>query len=58
MEAELVGSDDIISDILWTRYFLKTKVYDSFKTVIAQDNKRVILLEKMGSIETGTKRNI
>ena len=42
-EAELVGTDDMSGQLLWTRYFLQEQGYD-FKTVLLQDNQSCICL--------------
>ena len=47
-EAELVGVDDMVGNILWTNYFLKAQGYNYDETIIYQDNKSAILLEKNG----------
>ena len=41
-EAELVGANDIIKEILWTEYFLKAQSYESFKSIMSQENKSLI----------------
>ena len=47
-EAELVGVDDAINMILWTKLFLEEQGYKIGTNVIYQDNKSAILLEKNG----------
>ncbi len=47
-EAELVGADDAINLILWTRLFLGEQGYDVTENIVFQDNKSAILLEKNG----------
>jgi hypothetical protein len=47
-EAELVGIDDVMPLILWTRYFLDAQGYDVQENKVFQDNQSVILLEKNG----------
>ena len=47
-EAELVAVDDILPQILWTNYFLYEQGFNTKDTVIYQDNKSAILLEKNG----------
>jgi hypothetical protein len=47
-EAELVGVDDVMPQILWTRYFLEGQGYGACESVIYQDNKSAILLERNG----------
>ena len=46
-EAELVGSVDIIPDVLWTVYFYRTWVW-VFQNCLAQENKSATLLEQNG----------
>lgn len=47
-EAELVGADDLASQILWTNYFLDAQEYDVKETVLYQDNKSTMLLLNNG----------
>jgi hypothetical protein len=47
-EAELVGADDAINLILWTRLFLEEQGYNVTENIVFQDNKSAILLEKNG----------
>ena len=47
-ETELVGDDDFMPAICWTRYFLKAQGYIISDNVLFQDNKSSILLEKNG----------
>jgi hypothetical protein len=47
-ESELVGVDDMMSSILWTRYFLKAQGYHVNDNIIFQDNKSTMLLEWNG----------
>lgn len=47
-EAELVGVDDTMSKILWTRQFLQAQGYEVGPATVHQDNQSAILLEKMG----------
>ena len=56
-EAELVGVDDLAGNILWTNYFLKAQDYTFDKTIVYQDNKSTMLLEKndMASSSKWTK---
>jgi hypothetical protein len=48
METEIVGADDFMPDICWTRYFMKAQGYDVKDNVLFQDNKSSILLENNG----------
>jgi hypothetical protein len=47
-ESELVGVDDMMPSILWTRYFLIAQGYNVKDNVLFQDNKSTILLEQNG----------
>ncbi len=51
-ESELVGTFDVMPDILWTNYFLKAQGYGVKDTIIYQDNKSAILLEKNGKMSS------
>jgi hypothetical protein len=45
-ESELVGVDDMMPIIIWTRYFLSLQGYGIVKNLLLQDNKSSILLEQ------------
>jgi len=47
-EAELVGVNDMMGLILWTRNFLEAQGYDVQDNLLYQDNESAILLEKNG----------
>jgi hypothetical protein len=47
-EAELVGVDDVVPQIMWTNYFLQHQGYGSTDTIVYQDNKSTILLASNG----------
>jgi hypothetical protein len=47
-EAELVGVDDLMPQILWTRYFLEAQGYDVHENTVYQDNQSTMLLENNG----------
>jgi hypothetical protein len=44
-EAELVGVDDGMPQILWTRYFVEAQGYEVRQSTIYQDNQSAMLLE-------------
>ena len=46
-EAELVGVDDLMPQILWTRYFMEAQVVKVSDNVVYQDNQSAMRLEKM-----------
>ena len=54
-EAELVGVDDYIAQVLWTNYFLGAQGFTTENTIIYQDNKSAILLEKNGRTSSGKR---
>ena len=47
-ESELVGVDDMMPIIIWTRYFLLSQGYGIVENLLLQDNKSSILLERNG----------
>jgi hypothetical protein len=54
-ESKLVGVDDMMPSILWTRNFLKSQCHSVNETAIHQDNKSAILLEKNGKASSSKK---
>jgi hypothetical protein len=54
-ETEIVGADDFMPAICWTRYFMKAQGYDVQDNVLYQDNKSSILLEKNGKASSGKR---
>ena len=44
-EAELVGADDVLPQMLWTLYFLEAQGYKIDDNILYQDNKSSILLD-------------
>ena len=52
-EAKLVAVDDIMPQVLWTKYFLKAQGYQVTDNVVYQDNQSAILLEKNGRGSSG-----
>ena len=47
-EAELVAVNDVLGQILWTRYFIQSQGYDTKPSKLMQDNKSAIILESNG----------
>jgi len=47
-EAELVGVNDMMGLILWTRNFIEAQGYEVHENTVYQDNESAILLEKNG----------
>jgi len=54
-EAELVGVDDYMAQVLWTKYFLDAQGFETKDTIVYQDNKSAILLEKNGRASSGKR---
>ena len=54
-ETEIVGTDDFMPSICWTRYFLEAQGYSVKNNTLFQNNKTSILLEKNGK-SSSTKR--
>ena len=54
-EAELVGVDDVIAKILWTKLFIEEQGYEIEKNILYQDNKSSILLETNGRKSAGKR---
>jgi hypothetical protein len=52
-ESELVGFDDLMSLIIWSRNFLKAQGYDVVDNILHQDNRSAILLEQNGKMSSG-----
>jgi hypothetical protein len=52
-ESELVGVDDMMPIICWTRYFLLSQGYGIIENLLLQDNKSSILLEQNGRASSG-----
>jgi hypothetical protein len=47
-EAELVGVNDLMPQILWTQYFMEAQGYTVDQSLVAQDNLSAMLLENNG----------
>ena len=47
-KSEIVGIDDVLNQVIWTRYLLKDQVYNIHNNIIYQDNQRATKLEKNG----------
>ena len=47
-ESELVGVDDMMPIIIWTRHFLLSQGYGIVENLLLQDNRSSILMERNG----------
>jgi hypothetical protein len=54
-EAELVGVDDGMPLVVWTRNFLEAQGFSVSDNVVFQDNQSAILLEKNGKSSSGRR---
>ena len=54
-EAEIVGTDDVMPQMLWTLYFLEAQGYKIDDNLLYQDNKSSILLETNGRGSSGKR---
>jgi hypothetical protein len=54
-ESKLVGVDDMMPIMLWTRYFLLSQGYGIVDNLLLQDNKSLILLEQNGKASSGKR---
>jgi hypothetical protein len=55
METEIVGADDFMPAICWTRYFMMAQGYGVKYNVLFQDNKSSILLENNGKASSSKR---
>ena len=54
-EAELIGVDDLISTVIWTKLFLEEQGMKLKTTIIFQDNTSAMQLENKGLMSTGRR---
>ena len=54
-ETEIVGADDFMPAICWTRYFMEAQGYQVEDNILFQDNKSAILLEKNGKASSSKR---
>ena len=54
-EAEDIGVDDLMPQMMWTGYFLKAQGIAAVDTVLYQENKSSMLLEKNGRTSNGKR---
>ena len=53
--AELVGVDNFMPKVLWSKLFMEAQGYEIKNNVVFQDNKSAILLEKNGQKSSGKR---
>ena len=54
-ETEVVGADDLMPAICWTRYFMQAQGYEIVDNILYQDNKSGMLLEKNGKASSSKR---
>ena len=54
-ETELIAADNLMPHILWTKYLLNWQGYNAKETILYQDNKSAILIDKNGK-KSSSKR--
>ena len=54
-ETEIVGVDDCMPHICWSRYFLQAQGYGMTENIVYQDNKSAILMEKNGKASSSKR---
>jgi hypothetical protein len=54
-ETEIVGAEDFMPAICWTRYFMKAQGYGVKDNVLFQENKSSIILEKNGKASSSKR---
>jgi len=54
-EAKIVGADDFMPAVCWTRFFMEAQGYQVRDNVLFQDNKSAMLLEKNGKASSGKR---
>ena len=55
IKSELIGDDDALPQILWTRYFVACQEYKVSENIIFQDNKSTLIMEKNGKASSSKK---
>ena len=56
-EAEIVGVDGVLTQVIWTRYFLKEQGYMAHDNFIYQDNQSAIRIEKNGRRSSSKRKS-
>jgi len=54
-ECEIIGADDFMPAICWTRYFMEAQGYHVEDNILFQDNKSSMLLETNGKASSGKR---
>ena len=54
-EQELIGINDVLSNILWSKYFIESQGYSMEYNILLQDSKSTILLATYGTFSSSSK---
>jgi hypothetical protein len=54
-ETEIVGVDDCMPAICWSRYFMEAQGYQVIENIVYQDNKSAILMERNGKASSSKR---
>ena len=54
-ETELIASDDVLSQVLWSNYFMRAQGWTMNQTIVYQDNKSAMLLESNGQLSSSQR---
>ncbi len=54
-ESELVGADDMVSQVIWTTLFLEEQGYQVKDNVLYRDNQSAMKLEQNGKTSSGKR---
>ena len=54
-DAELIGADDVMSDLLWSKLFMEAQGIEVRENILHQDNKSAIILEQNGKASSGKR---
>ena len=54
-EAELIRVDDVLPQILWTRYFIEIQGHHIIQNIVFQDSKSAIITEEIEKLQIQSK---
>jgi hypothetical protein len=54
-EAELVGVNDVMPQVLWTKYWMEAQGYNIDENKIGRDNQSSVLLENNGRVSSSER---
>jgi hypothetical protein len=57
MESEIVGADDFMPAVCWTRYFMEAQGYQVQDNILFEDNKSAIFWRRMEKLQAASIRS-